>query len=1321
MHHNWIEPTLKCAALGLSAAALALTATPSRATETEHTQFKIFRAKGPVSVDGKFDDWDLTGSMLICSDVENYRDQFASWQTAAYDDDNLYLLSRWIDATPLNNPGIFGSDMGFAGDCLQLRVIIDATGEATRNGAETERCTHIDAWRGRDGRDGIFCTYGRNFDQGSVKNLLDLGAKQAFLVNKDNSGYTQEISIPWKFLAPEGYQPKQGDTLIMTYEPNFGTSSKLRITTKDLFRPGVTPDRVFAFMASPLWGPVKLLGESDGKPMPVRLSDGRTFPVSLDGNGLPEVKWEGLYVEEKLEGFKAINLDMPEDGFVSLVIRDSSGFVVRNLLNAEFLTKGGHEVLWDGLATQNAKIYGDPVPVGDYTWEAIYRKALDLKLVGWAANAGSAPYDCPGGNWGGDQGNPNTVDCDGERVYLGWTGSEAGQALVCVDYDGKVLWRHKRGGFGGASIVAVDGGNLLVYDLGQGNVIYRIDAARGEYVNFDGSDTAVLEMGPLMTPYLPAGAEIPRYGIAGSGMAVAGGRLFFSFGPANGGWRQPQPSGDVVIVIDAATGKKAGEIKVANPGSISLGADGRLYLLADGSVFTIDPASLELAKAVDGVGPLARSVTADKDGNVYVGFEAPVNQVKVYADGKPVRAIGREGGRALTGPWQKDGLLAISGMKVDARGRLWVSEFDDKPRRFSLWDAATGGFLREFFGPTHYGAGGGAVCPTDPLTMVGLNCEWKLDPETGRAECVAVVSRGRWANARFGQSPDGRVFLAVGGGWAPHCPVEIYERKGPGDWILRTKLTCLPREPGMATPDGVVNEGGAYGLRVWTDANGDQAEQPEEVKERVIPDMGGWIDGWYMPMNQALTFAGGNYVIAVTGWSPCGAPEYDVDELQRLPDAAVAEGVGRGGMGAQKNIVSEDGRYVIYNAHYGAESSDIPCFEIATGRKVAAYPSNYVGVHGGHSAPPAKQGMIRAAYDYAGTFKMPAPLNNVFVIGTDKGEWHLVNDAGYYIGRLFEGDAMKIKWPDSAEPGANMNNVPPGMGAEDFGGSVTRTTDGRVFVQGGKTAFINMELTGLDTYRLLGSGSLSMSEDDQTRANAFKVKYLSVAESAKVANVPRKEVVFSCNPDSDFGPAFAEFGPGNARIRAWIACGADRLYLAWRVTDATPWINGATSFKNMYAMGDTVDFQLGTDTGADVHRGDAVAGDLRLSIGPHNGANVAAIYRRVSDEKAPETFFSGVWRDGYTMELVKRLDDVAVQVETYDGGYVVEASVPLATLGFTPADGLRLKGDFGATFGDPAGKDTVLRVYWANQATGIVADEVAELMMNPALWGTFEF
>ncbi|NQT92210.1 MAG: hypothetical protein HQ559_05570 [Lentisphaerae bacterium] len=56
-----------------------------------------------------------------------------------------------------------------------------------------------------------------------------------------------------------------------------------------------------------------------------------------------------------------------------------------------------------------------------------------------------------------------------------------------------------------------------------------------------------------------------------------------------------------------------------------------------------------------------------------------------------------------------------------------------------------------------------------------------------------------------------------------------------------------------------------------------------------------------------------------------------------------------------------------------------------------------------------------------------------------------------------------------------------------------------------------------------------------------------------------------------------------------------------------------------------------------------------------------------------------------------------------------------------PAEELSLRGDFGVTHGDPGGNDTRLRSYWNNQTTGIVDDDVAELMMSPNNWGQLIF
>jgi hypothetical protein len=92
------------------------------------------------------------------------------------------------------------------------------------------------------------------------------------------------------------------------------------------------------------------------------------------------------------------------------------------------------------------------------------------------------------------------------------------------------------------------------------------------------------------------------------------------------------------------------------------------------------------------------------------------------------------------------------------------------------------------------------------------------------------------------------------------------------------------------------------------------------------------------------------------------------------------------------------------------------------------------------------------------------------------------------------------------------------------------------------------------------------------------------------------------------------------------------------------------------------------------------------------------------------------------MEFVKRLDDVKIVAKPNgDRQYVVEAAIPLGDLGVGLKAGLTLRGDVGVTYGDPAGQRTNLRVYWNNKATGIVADEVEELKMQPSLWGQFDF
>jgi hypothetical protein len=222
-------------------------------------------------------------------------------------------------------------------------------------------------------------------------------------------------------------------------------------------------------------------------------------------------------------------------------------------------------------------------------------------------------------------------------------------------------------------------------------------------------------------------------------------------------------------------------------------------------------------------------------------------------------------------------------------------------------------------------------------------------------------------------------------------------------------------------------------------------------------------------------------------------------------------------------------------------------------------------------------------------------------------------------------------------------------------------------------------------------------------------------------------VAFTGNFDADFKdftdvekPQFEK--QKGSQVRVAMACDAANLYVGWEVQDDSPWVNGADAPEFMYARGDTVDLQLGTDPAADKKRGEPVKGDLRLSIGNFKGKPTAVVYRKVADEKHPKVFSSGVIKE-YPMDSVVVLDAAKVEVkaDAQAKRYVVEAAIPLAALGLKVADGMVLRGDFGATHGDKTGADTALRTHWNNQQTGLVNDEVFELKMEPANWGEFTF
>jgi hypothetical protein len=1291
-------------------AALLLSAGLSRATETENLNLSVLPKPGDVAIDGQYGDWDLSGGVFACGDAESQRDNYAVWIHAMYDADAVYVLARWIDATPMNNPGTVKGDYGFRGDCLQVRFVtapdIDSPAVlrigSDGKDAELMRSSSWDCWIDRDGGDAIGGQYGRNFNEGTIPDPRGNGAAQAFRRHDDGKGYTQEMRIPWKLITKPGLPMQPGSRLLMTVEPNFTVGTTGRLTIKDIFRARSAIDRVFTFRAQACWGVATLEPKGNLPPRTVRLSDGREFAVRM-ADGLPVVDWTGLIQSRVLEGHKAITFTVPEDGYVSLNLYSPSNTVVRQLLTAAFYTKGEHTAQWDGLTTYSVRVPGTVVPTGTYTPRAIHHKGIGLEFRGWACNGVAAPSDTAAGldEWGGDHGNPVAAAADGERVYLGWSGAEGGKALVATDLDGSTVWRNLRGGIGSASLLAADasiGPNGTVFAVNRSGQyapvgIYRLDAKTGRYTEWSkvgGTD---------LLPKHIWGADkgVPS---SPSYLAAGFGTVYASYTGTNR-----------IAVIDGTTGEVRKWLDFERPCDMEVVAPDQLVVASGCTMTRVSVADGKQTPFATVEGPATSWIAAtavDAVGRLYAGLREGIDQIVVFdAQGKQLRTIGKQS-RVLDGPWAQDSLANIGGMAVDATGKLWVSEDHAVPRRVSVWNTADGAFHKEFFGAASYGGTGGAVNPVDPNLMVGQGCEWRLDPKTGRAACLGVVGGSNMGVSRFGFSKDGRLFLATTGFRARH-PVQLFERLGDGHYIRRAGL--WPADAKAKT-----------GIKVWADANGDAAEQEAEVRTFTLAEgMDGWISGWYMSMAPDLSFYGSQYQVRVTDYTACGAPVYDLDKAVRMPTPENMRG--RGGMGAERGMGSADGRLMVYNGHYGEDHSTLDCFDIASGVQVWSYPNNFTGVHGSHRAPGPEAGMLRGAYDVCGTAKFPAPLGNLWLVPTNKGEWHILNEDGFYVSHLFQSDPMKWQYPDRMVPGARIDQCPPGAGEEAFGGSMTQAKDGRLFVQVGHTSFWNVEVLGLDAVRAIPvGGPVTVTEADTEKARAYREAAMQASVGTKSVVARQKTVVFTGNVQKDFeGTGQLTFQKNaNAGVRAAMAWDKDTLYVGWDVQDATAWVNGADAPEFLYARGDTVDLQLATIAEPKVARAEAGKGDLRLSIGNFQGTPTAVLYRKVAETKKPMTFNSGVVRD-YVMESVTVEPTVRVSVKQDKNGYTVEAAIPLALLGVVPGDGLTLRGDLGVTHGNKDGNDTALRTYWNNQGTGIVSDEVFELKMEPRNWGEIVF
>ena len=545
--------------------------------------------------------------------------------------------------------------------------------------------------------------------------------------------------------------------------------------------------------------------------------------------------------------------------------------------------------------------------------------------------------------------------------------------------------------------------------------------------------------------------------------------------------------------------------------------------------------------------------------------------------------------------------------------------------------------------------------------------------------------------------------------------IQVWERLGDARYARRAEIR-------NEVPDADKNAGAT---QVWTDLNGDAKEQPDELQQRPGALYCSGSNSWSLNLGPDLTFYGFDSAdkklkaLPLDGFAASGAPKYDLAKLRTMPDAMSA--------GYERNyscvMPSADNRTLLANLHVKDHPADFVWhgFDLASGKLMWTYPNPYFQVHGSHKAPAPDPGLFRGAYGPIGAVSAKG-AGNFWIINGNLGEWNALTADGFFLSRLFNGNVFDWQWPAEATPGVDLTNLPCGGGGEDFGGSVTQGQDGRIYLQSGKMAIWNILLEGLDQTVAVPGGKLTVTAAETKQALALREQTLQHAAGGHKLVAKKLTVNFTGNFGGDFnGVEIADYQKSeDARVRTAVAHDDTMLYLGWEVRDATPWVNGAQDISQMYACGDTVDFQLGADPAADPKRGKAAKGDLRLSIGNFQGKPTMVLYKFVSAEKKPRTFSSGVVQ-GYQVDYVDVVAEAKVKVQVNKDHYVVEAAVPLAALGVALKPGLTLTGDLGVTHADPSGVRTKLRTYWSNQQTGLVDDVVFELQLAPSNWGEIVF
>ena len=1083
-----------------------------------------------------------------------------------------------------------------------------------------------------------------------------------------------------------------------------------------------------------------------------------------------------------------ITFSIPQDAHVTIAIDNAAGVRVRNLFADVPFRQGTHTVEWDGRDDKDAL-----VSAGDYHWRGLFRGDLHAVYQG-AFQYGNPPwlYGKTGG-WTADHSYSVTLAALRDRVLLGSTEAEWGHGLIASDLDGRKLWGERwlsNRAWAGADALATIGQRVFASASPEMNAVWEIDPA-------DGDSWLVVELKDLPANQVNLEGQLP--GLKGTGLRVVGGRqtaagdgeLYVAdlFG------KQPR-----TYVFSAALAKRGDKLKLlrvlpVRPWSLTWLPDGRCVAAMDKTLDVLDVQSGRTTPLVAGGLEAPYCVVSDAKGRLYVsdqgGFPGirynPIAQlpqramritdhasmqIKIYdSQGKLLQTMGKEGG-------QQPGLIVPTdfwrpaGLAIDVRGRLWVTEMSNQPKRISVWaipddlEAKPPILEKQFFGPTMYGGGASMIDPAKPWRIMDTNYGviFDVNLDTGVYQPVEFPWRPYISRKEHACNPDlpmsgkpttvfkidGREFSFLQGG---------YEHAPEAHWMPYTGNDdgCVIGEyrKGLFVPLAAIGN-----LRLLLRGRELNTRIDEQWLPKVFLDAGKRLPNWRQlcvksGMDPEMTDAPHvSHPRNIAAWiiSPWpkemsgfiwvdangdGRMQTDEIELTDIDDTAgvtfdrqlnaylFAE---RTRPGSIFKLTREGFNSVgapVYHwaskqrlegsrvVQVGDDGSllDFTSLRGPDGQLRWSYPSDPRGATelGSQKWREMLPGAINRIHAFRGVVSGPGDLGDVTMLQSEDGVCYLLTRAdGLFIGTIFKPFPFGPGWDTIPEAKRGMNLEDYSLQDECFNGSFA---EAQTTGQGFSKG--HYYLTGLGrsaVVELAGLDSVRRLPGGDVKLVAGVGLFAKSTPTPAVAIAVPPGILHPASPPAN-GPIEAEHG---SQFNKSVQFADAEVAAAWDQRGLhLKWIVKASETLFLNNENDwTMLFSTGDV--CDLQLASPKLGRCRYIISMYKEKPTVVRFQfDAKDAPNPVVYKSGVTET--RVPVVEKLD-LNVGLRRFKDSYAIQLTLPWEMLGVSPQSGLKIPVELGIFRANATGTKTVVRNYWHTGAVGMVSDVPTEAAPT-ANWG----